>query len=408
MEYNLLLDLATDLGYRLAMCGAETFRVEESVNHLMAAYGIECETFAIPNCLTVSILTKEGKPITRMRRVGSHGNDLDSVEKYNNLCRKICCEKPDIQVAMAWLEEVDHARISYSLTMYLVGCFLGASGYGVFFGGSIIDALCAGVCGIVVGLINRGMEKLKVNPFFSTIAAAFLMAVPAYLMGAWGIANNSDAVIIGTLMILVPGLLFTNGMRDIIFGDTNSGINRIAQVFMIAAAIALGTGAGRSVANAVCTLPVMPLLTEHSIVITAMAAFVGCTGFYILFNIHGPGGLLCSLGGVVCYLVYAVALLYGSSMFEACLYASIVAAVYAEIMARVRKYPAISYLVVSIFPLIPGSGIYYTSCFVASGDMGQLADKGSQTIAIAGALAVGILLVSTLVRMWGTLKKRKR
>ena len=90
MEYNLLLDLATDLGYRLAMSGAETFRVEESINRLLSAYGIPSETFAIPNCVTVSILTETGKPITRMRRIGVHGNDLDSVEKYNNLCRRIC------------------------------------------------------------------------------------------------------------------------------------------------------------------------------------------------------------------------------------------------------------------------------------------------------------------------------
>lgn len=80
MEYNLLLDLATDLGHRLAMAGAETFRVEESINRLLSAYGIPSETFAIPNCVTVSILTETGKPITRMRRIGVHGNDLDSVE----------------------------------------------------------------------------------------------------------------------------------------------------------------------------------------------------------------------------------------------------------------------------------------------------------------------------------------
>ena len=40
MDYSALLDLATDLGYRLAISGAETFRVEESVNRILGAYGI--------------------------------------------------------------------------------------------------------------------------------------------------------------------------------------------------------------------------------------------------------------------------------------------------------------------------------------------------------------------------------
>ena len=79
MDYNLLLDNATDLGYELAMSGAETYRVEESINRVLASYGVESEVFAIPNCLTVSIETPDGRPMTRMRRIGFHGNDLNRV-----------------------------------------------------------------------------------------------------------------------------------------------------------------------------------------------------------------------------------------------------------------------------------------------------------------------------------------
>ena len=59
MDQILLLDVATELGYELAMCGAETFRVEESINRILQSYGIQSEVFAIPNCLTVSIETAE-------------------------------------------------------------------------------------------------------------------------------------------------------------------------------------------------------------------------------------------------------------------------------------------------------------------------------------------------------------
>ena len=72
MDYNVLLDLATDLGYKLAMSGAETFRVEDSVCHIMRAYGLDGEAFAIPNCLTVSMKTADGVLLTRMRRIGAY------------------------------------------------------------------------------------------------------------------------------------------------------------------------------------------------------------------------------------------------------------------------------------------------------------------------------------------------
>ena len=88
MDYNILLDLATDLGYELAMCGAETFRVEESVSRVLSSYGIASEVFAIPNYLIVTVMMEDGTPITRMRRIGSHGNDLDSVEKFSGLSRR--------------------------------------------------------------------------------------------------------------------------------------------------------------------------------------------------------------------------------------------------------------------------------------------------------------------------------
>ena len=69
MNYSALLDLATDLGYELAMCGAETFRVEESINRILKTYGVTSEVFSIPNCLIVSIETPAGELMTRMRRI---------------------------------------------------------------------------------------------------------------------------------------------------------------------------------------------------------------------------------------------------------------------------------------------------------------------------------------------------
>lgn len=407
MDYHILLELATELGYRLAMSGAETFRVEESINLVLKAYGLESEAFAIPNCLHVSIETEDGVPMTRMRRIGHHGNDLDSVERYSNLSRRICAEKPEPQTALQWLKDTDASRISYSSVALLLGNFLGAAGFAVFFGGNLLDSLCAGVCGVLVGLITKFMDGLGANQFFRTIIAAFAMAVVAYGFGAFGIAHNADAVIIGTLMILVPGLLFTNAMRDIIYGDTNSGTNRIVQVFLIALALALGTGAAWNTAKFLWETPVSAEVIQYGFWMQELACLVGCIGFVILFNIHGPGGLLCALGGLLAWAAYLLVLHLGGNDLAGYFWAAVVSSAYSETMARIRKYPAISYLVVSIFPLIPGASIYYTMTEAVSGRMDSFAEMGTHTIAIAGFLAVGILLVSTsvrLVRVWNRKK----
>ena len=218
MDYNTILDLATDVGYELAMAGAETFRVEDSVHRILESFGVEADVFAIPNFLVVSILTDTGKPITRMRRIGFHSNDLDAVERLNGLSRAICSRHPKPEEATGWLKHVLAAARTYSASGNMLGYFAGGAGFGVLFGCDLIDALCAGLCGVLIGLVQKAMSYLKVNPFFSTLASAFLMAVAAYSMVNLGLARHTDGVIIGALMILVPGLLFTNAMRDIIFG----------------------------------------------------------------------------------------------------------------------------------------------------------------------------------------------
>lgn len=408
MDYYLLVDMATELGYELAMSGAETFRVEDTIHRVLKTYGIESESFAITNCLTVSIEANNGKPVTRMRRIGYHGNDMERVERYNALSRRICSEKPEPEVAMKWLRETKALCRIYSLPMVLLGDILGSFGFSLFFGGTLLDGFWAGVCGLVLGAVDRLMADLKANPFFSTLASSFSMALVAYIIAGLGLTDNVDTVIIGALMILVPGLLFTNSMRDIIYGDTNSGINRLVQVVLIAVAIASGTAAAWQVTAFIWGQPAGGDVVVHSFIVQCLVSFIGCVGFAIYFNIHNWGVLLCALGGMLTWAAYLVAVGLGCGIVGANFWAAVVASAYSETMARVRKYPALSYLVVSIFPLLPGAGIYYTMSYILMDNTAAAWDKGMETAAIAGVMAVGILLVSTAVRALNVLKAHRR
>ena len=258
-----------------------------------------------------------------------------------------------------------------------------------------------------MGLVTGVLGKRRVSQFFITIAAAFFMAWLAYGLGVARICQRTDAVIIGALMILVPGLLFTNAMRDIIYGDTTSGLNRVVQVFLVAAAIALGTAGAWNLSSLLWGMPVSQIAVSYAIGVQCLFAALGCVGFSILFNIHGPGVILCTIGGGLSWLVYRVAGELGCGDIVCYFWSALFASVYSETMARVRKYPAISYLVVSIFPLIPGAGVYYTMTYAVLGQMDQFARQGMHTAAIAGIMAVGILLGSTVFRIYSDWKLKK-
>ncbi|MBE6978680.1 MAG: threonine/serine exporter family protein [Ruminococcaceae bacterium] len=407
MDYYRLLDFATDLGYELSKCGAETYRVEESITRILTAYEVESEVFAIPNCLIVSITSPEGHPLTYMRRIGFHGNDLDGVALFTALSRRICAEKPDPEEAMVLLEQTRRSRNQHHWAVILLGYFLAAGGFSVFFGGNLMDGLAGGLAGIVVGIFQMFMDRLKTNAFFQTLLSAVPLALIPYGLGALGIIQNPDAAVIGTVMVLIPGLLFTNAMRDIIFGDTNSGVNRIIQVLLIAIAIACGTGVAWFIASHLWGQPVSVAMLDHSLLVECLACLCGALGFCFLFNIHNFGIVFCTAGGVLTWIVHCVSIMLGAAELPAVLIASIFAAIYAEIMARRRKCPAIGYLILGLISLIPGSSLYYTISHIIKGEMAAFADRGLKTIAIAGLMAAGILLVSTSVRMINEGKKHR-
>ncbi len=407
MNYNLLMDLAIDLGYELAMSGAETFRVEESITRLLAAYGVDSDVFAIPNYLMITIRTNDGTPITRMRRIGYHGNNMDSIERFSGLSRSLTSLKPDLELGHQWLHETRKNCRSYPKHMRYLAHFIGAGGFGLFMGGTMVDGICAGFCGLLIGVVDHYLEGLKANQFFRTIASSFLMAMLAYGFAALHIAPNPDAVTIGALMLLVPGLLFTNAMRDIIYGDTNSGVNRIVQVFLVAAALSLGTAVAWNIAARFWGSPVNLGLADYNYATQCVLCFIGCIGFSILFNIHDLGILICPLGGTMAWVIFCIASDMTGSDILGYFWAAVMASSYSEIMARIRKFPAITYLVISILPLIPGAGVYYTMNHAVRGDMDAFASQGMYTIGIAGIMAIGILLVSTSVRLYHVWKARK-
>ena len=128
-------------------------------------------------------------------------------------------------------------------------------------------------------------------------------------------------------------------------------------------------------------------------------AVLACGGFCLIFEVKKPlFVLLCSLNGGVSWLVY---LLLEGVCPQATRYliATIVVSVLAELMARVLKAPATIFLIVGIIPLVPGGGLYYTMEALLSGDTALFALTALETAACAGAIAVGVSMVSSLARL---------
>lgn len=242
MEHDKLLNLGAELGRRLMTSGAEIYRVEESVQRLLTAYGLEPQVFALPNCLIVSVNTPEGHPLTRMCRIPAHGTDIELLERCNDLCRRLCRDPLPVEEAQEMVECLAEDSRQFSSRTVLMGYIAAAAFFSLFFGGGIRDCLSAALCGLAVGAcVLFGRRLTGSNLFFRTVVCSGVAAGMALALVRLGMGQNMEAITIGTLMVLVPGMALTNAMREIMAGDIFSGLNRTAEVILVATAIALGS-----------------------------------------------------------------------------------------------------------------------------------------------------------------------
>ena len=109
--------------------------------------------------------------------------------------------------------------------------------------------------------------------------------------------------------------------------------------------------------------------------------------------------LICAGGGALGWLVYLLAAPLVHSDITQSFLAALAISAWSEIMARLRRCPVTSYLLVALFPLVPGGGIYYTMEHAMSGETALFLESLLHTLGLAGALAVGVLLVASLARL---------
>ena len=402
-----LLNAVSTVAFGLLENGAEIYRVEDSTRRMFAAYGRQdADIFAIPGSIIITIYDEDGRPWTKTRRVLRRSNDFDKLTRLNALSRYVCEQKPDCGEILARFEEIN-ARPTYSVGTRLWAAALVSFGFALMFQGGLGDAAAAALIGFCAMYLLQFMERFETNSVFATITASGLIMGLAFLTAFLGLAQSADLVTISVLMNLVPGSLLTYGIRDIIAGDILSGVTRLAEAFLTAASIAIGAGAVLSAlppdfletAKAAVAVPALaPLPPIGAAILSGCYAFLACFGFALVYNVRGRLLFLAPLGAALSWLVYSNSGPLGGDLFRYFL-GAIALSIYAETIARLEKTPVTVVMLISLLPLVPGGGIYYTMEHCIRGESALFLSTGLHTLAIAGALSLGILFVSTLIRL---------
>lgn len=233
-----VIDLCLLAGKIMLQCGAETYRVEDTMTRIAATLGIpHSHSYVTP---TVIIFSTDGTEPAKLIRISERTTDLYKVTLVNSVSRKISSGELTYNEAFTKLKEIQNANFTFPIYQQILAASISSGCFLIMFQGQwkdFIPAMIAGGFGFICFIYVQSLVKIR---FFSEFMASLVIGLIAFFFVSVNIGVQLDKIIIGSVMPLVPGLLITNAVRDLMAGHLVSGISKGADSFLTA--FAIGTG----------------------------------------------------------------------------------------------------------------------------------------------------------------------
>lgn len=235
---KLIMEVCILAGAIMLKNGAETYRVEDTMRRIAHSFGVtKCESFVMPTGIIFSINDVEK---TKLVRIPERTTDLHKIVLVNGISRQISNGELTVEEAFKQLKRVEIEKDEYSTFLQVAAASLASGCFLIMFQGQwsdFIPAMIAGGFGFITLLYMHQIVKIK---FFAEFLASFMIGITAFFLVKWGIGTDLDSIIIGSVMPLVPGLLITNAVRDLMAGHLVAGLSKGAEAFLTAFAIGAG------------------------------------------------------------------------------------------------------------------------------------------------------------------------
>lgn len=237
-----VLDLVSLMGETLLGNGAEIARVQDTMMIVGRAFGYEdLDVFAISNGIFVTLHHGDKTRCTQIKHVPLATPNLGRVAQINQLSREICEGRYGLDEASERMQRIATSP-GATLLQQVLACAVGSGCFCYLFGGSVPDCLAAVPVGILLCLFQYVMGKGKISKVMQTILGSAMITFGGMIMAGVFPGLNMDKIIIGGLIILVPGVPLTTSIRDFFNGDYLSGAIRLIDAILVAVCMAIGVG----------------------------------------------------------------------------------------------------------------------------------------------------------------------
>lgn len=246
-----ILTLAVEIGDEMLRNGAEIYRVEDTVIHILKAYQIEeFDVYVLSNGIFASANENKEDACSMIRHIPLGSVHLDKISALNQLTRDICTQDCALTDAWVRLEECRNLKPP-ARWLQVLCCGIGSSGFAYLFGGELLDLFFSFMIGILLQLVMFSQSNQKMARFSKSLFYSMFVTALSLVPFALGAPVMQDKIVIGAIMPLVPGIAFTTSIRDFYNGDYLSGTIHLIDALMTALCIAAGVGIVISIYQAV-------------------------------------------------------------------------------------------------------------------------------------------------------------
>lgn len=238
-DCELFLEDVLSLGRQYVETGEEVKRVEETIKRICIVYGFKNpEIYAVTSLIVATIKTDDGEHYTQSVRITKSSTDLGQLEVLNLKARYICENIPDINEFDKIVKNIKRPKPKPIIKC--IGYMLAAGGFAVFFGGSWLDGLASAGVAIAIYLMDYHLKIKNINNVVYSFLASLTSGILAVIFTYLGFGNSADKVMIGDIMLFIPGLLLVNSVKEMFNKDIVAGLYKLIEAVFVSVAIAGG------------------------------------------------------------------------------------------------------------------------------------------------------------------------
>ena len=233
------LNVALNIGKVLLKSGAETSRVEDTIARFCRSFGYhDVNVFATPTMIIIGDETAANASL--MCRIRYRSNNLSNVKAVNDFSYGLRPETFNYEESMAFLQHLLVQQPPYGKWTVCLASALCSAAFASMLGGNSHDFCAAFVTGGLAMTLLCQLTSYSLGAFWENTVAGAAIGSLAILCCSISVQCTRTNIIVGSLMPFLPGLAFTNGLRDYLSGDLISGNSRIAEALLFAVSIAVG------------------------------------------------------------------------------------------------------------------------------------------------------------------------